>query len=416
MINATDTEVTRRELLALIGRPFRDRRVRDDQSGLALLDALLGMAIFALVVIIGVQNFSTLRGRAYVTAVSSDVKQVATVVEESRINDDAYAEALPPLPDGVNLTPGVSVARYARTANGSNFSVCAEHEKGPWAVYDSIKGTVTASGSTDGCAASALPPNPDPTDEPTEEPTDPGACDLSAMMIDHDGDGFSTSTENGVGWDPCDPANPIANGSGPNGDADGDGFLNRHELGSDPLMCFTFPAPAFGAAAISSAHDANVPVAGGYQPNADSDGDGLTNADEISTWGCSTWQNANAPWVGGASGDADSDGVPNGLEYLQYGPAAVTNPNVPVASGGGETGSTPIITGVSRAGGTITITGTNLTAVQAVVIPSAGGYSVPFCKTATTITVNGAPPGPWAMRAVYGPNPATDFVAFNVPG
>lgn len=59
--------------------PLRQRLVqrRRDRHGLAMLDALLGMAIFGLVCIIGVSGLSQYRARAYATQALSDVRGVS---------------------------------------------------------------------------------------------------------------------------------------------------------------------------------------------------------------------------------------------------------------------------------------------------------------------------------------------------
>jgi type II secretory pathway pseudopilin PulG len=144
------------------------------EQGLALLDVLLGMAIFALIVVIGVQNFSTLRNRAYTTQVSSDVKQVATAVQAAMTAPNATIDSLdrqsaagPPVVTGdadtvfstgdldatglsalgVNLTAGNAVGNAAKVGT-DQFTVCVQRgASGPSAVYTSANSqVVTAAG------------------------------------------------------------------------------------------------------------------------------------------------------------------------------------------------------------------------------------------------------------------------------
>ena len=121
-----------------------------DEKGLALLDVLLGMAIFALIVVIGVQNFSTLRNRAYTTQVSSDAKQTATAIQAYMTQpgitaapttvDAAFLTA-----NGVNLTSGNRIgATNGYAPSGDNFTVCIERgATGPSARYNSATSVVT---------------------------------------------------------------------------------------------------------------------------------------------------------------------------------------------------------------------------------------------------------------------------------
>jgi type II secretory pathway pseudopilin PulG len=146
---------------------------KTDEKGLALLDVLLGMAIFALIVVIGVQNFSTLRNRAYTTQVSSDAKQAATAIQAwmtapgntgAPANTAALVSTTGGPLEGVNLTSGNNIptatttgyVRGGTTAGPDNFKVCVQRgTTGPSAVYDSSTSTVTtASGA---CAAQTMP-------------------------------------------------------------------------------------------------------------------------------------------------------------------------------------------------------------------------------------------------------------------
>lgn len=112
---------------------FTDRRL--DQRGAGLLDVLLGMTIFALLVVIGGQNFSTYQKRATLEALNADIQQVAGAIEQYQTDNGrvppgassgvAYPTAAATYIDagsGSSLTnlgtltaklgPGVSIGRY----------------------------------------------------------------------------------------------------------------------------------------------------------------------------------------------------------------------------------------------------------------------------------------------------------------
>jgi hypothetical protein len=149
------------------------------QRGLATLDILLGLTIFALVIVTGVQNFTTFRDRAFVTQASSDVKQLAGGIEAVHVKDDAYpatvaanASSLP----GVNLTRGSKIGGYGVT--GANFRACilsgpSTSRPKAYAIYDSARGSVIEAGrgsthaSCDGSGIDATPTGPTDPNVPT---------------------------------------------------------------------------------------------------------------------------------------------------------------------------------------------------------------------------------------------------------
>jgi type II secretory pathway pseudopilin PulG len=155
----------------LAGRPLSTR----DQRGMGLLDVLLGMAIFALVITIGAQNFNTMRERSYVTRAVADVKQVATGIDTIRSKDDAYpttvARNASNLP-GINLTAGSRITGY--WSSDASFRVCLSQNSGSsakaWAMYESVRGTITGSGKGGGPAECDGVTGIDNT---TPEPVDP---------------------------------------------------------------------------------------------------------------------------------------------------------------------------------------------------------------------------------------------------
>lgn len=122
---------------ALNARPLRQnapRARRRLEAGLATLDVLLGLAIFALVVVIGVQSFQLFRERAYVTQATADANQLGMGVTgyltspDAKVSDLPNGEAsAPQLADwGVRLTTG---SRAWLLHDGARFAACVQNEK-----------------------------------------------------------------------------------------------------------------------------------------------------------------------------------------------------------------------------------------------------------------------------------------------
>lgn len=134
---------------------FRSRAAarRTGESGLALLDVLLGMAIFALIAVIAVQSMGQFRARAYQTATASDAQQLAVGLE-SYLTDNAAYPALVDIDTaaemravlGVNLTTNNSMSRY--TVAGTGYSFCVVNSAGAWSEYQSTAGAIVRSGSS----------------------------------------------------------------------------------------------------------------------------------------------------------------------------------------------------------------------------------------------------------------------------
>lgn len=170
---------------------------RLDQRGTGLLDVLLGMAIFALLIVIGMQNYSTYTKRATRSAVSADVSQLAVAIDQYMTDKGT---APPSAPSGVvyssgygvtaatyinagagssatnlstltaTLSPGVSVARYGVNTvvsggyePGTNWYVCLVHKGSggkidAWAGWSVLSASVTDSGSGTKTATSSTTP------------------------------------------------------------------------------------------------------------------------------------------------------------------------------------------------------------------------------------------------------------------
>ncbi|KQP63152.1 hypothetical protein [Nocardioides sp. Leaf285] len=138
---------------------------RDDRLHRPLLDVLLGMAIFALIIIIAIQSVNQYRQRAFQSAAQSDAQQVAIGLESYFTDKQTYpgasgtgAAATIAAADltamGVNLTEGVSINSYAPSAATGTFTFCAVHKSGgtgaanvdAWARYASATGAILDSG------------------------------------------------------------------------------------------------------------------------------------------------------------------------------------------------------------------------------------------------------------------------------
>ena len=148
---------------------------RTGESGLALLDVLLGMAIFALIAVIAMQGTRLTRERAYTTQTTAAVKDVSLLLEARVAHDTtlpSQGTAGTPsrtFPDwdgaasvasynnvsgieGARLTAGVEVARYTLYADQKSFMMCMVHRSsstGPvdaYAAYHSPSGKIVDSG------------------------------------------------------------------------------------------------------------------------------------------------------------------------------------------------------------------------------------------------------------------------------
>ncbi|KQP63154.1 hypothetical protein ASF47_19280 [Nocardioides sp. Leaf285] len=149
------------------------------QAGLALLDVLLGMAIFALIIIIAIQSVNQYRQRAFQSAAQSDVQQASIGLESYFTDNQAYpasgstagtisaaktstaatqnAATLSAL--GTNLTKNTFVWSYTPNSANGTFTMCIAHTSAglgttaltgagvdAWASYNSATGAIDASG------------------------------------------------------------------------------------------------------------------------------------------------------------------------------------------------------------------------------------------------------------------------------
>lgn len=150
----------RERMMSALRARLAARRDNKNESGLALIDVLIGLTIFALLVTIAITAVNQYRMRAYEAGALSDARQIGVAVESEatdagRYPDDLDASTLASL--GVKMTPGNIVAQY-EVHGVETFSVCVEHrddngEADAWARYDSAQGGITGKGRNGGCQA-----------------------------------------------------------------------------------------------------------------------------------------------------------------------------------------------------------------------------------------------------------------------
>lgn len=128
---------------------------RRTERGLATLDVLLGLAIFALVAVIAISAINQYRARAFENGTISDARTLGHVIEAEVIGEGSeYPPDLETARDLINgkvaLTPGNGLASYVLAPDG-NFHLCVEHDTGAYARYYSSVGAVTVSEREGSC-------------------------------------------------------------------------------------------------------------------------------------------------------------------------------------------------------------------------------------------------------------------------
>ncbi|MCP3420343.1 type II secretion system protein [Nocardioides pinisoli] len=435
---------TCRDLLAAIWRPVARRR-RTDQSGLALLDVLLGMAIFSLIAVIAVQSMGHVRARAYVTRVVSDAMQVALGIEGYMTDAGQLPAALADGPAnsddtqvttgdlGVNLSTGAAIRSYTVAEDGDNYSVCVDHtDSQAWAFYDSAADGITGSGigigTSETCTANLKDGDEDGDDEPTPTPT-PTLAACTVGISSHIG----FSPDAGATWETsylirsyspedCDRTalysaieghirsqHPAANPSGtrpttvdPANDAGWQGNILGTLIPSEFMAGVQSWLAGAHPDVVVEIHwdDAGSGGSGGSGSGgdgADADDDGFSLAEETAMG--SDPNDASSPWAGGRNGDADGDGHSNWVEFEAGGHTAVTDPAVLGTGGGGEGGQTATLIAATVApngGGTlITVTGTGMRSLVAGKASFAGMTQSVVINVSddSTLTFSGPPAG-----------------------
>lgn len=167
-------------------RPAWKRQVkpgRPDRRGLAILDVLFGIAIFALIVIIAIQSIGLFRARAFELRAILDAESIGKMIAgsdehvggpqaASRLVDEAdfllvsfdpkskvshrASSDLASIDDPVdyfdlNLTEGNSLTNWSVSSGSGDFAFCIEHESGPWALFRSDVGGIGDHGRAGSC-------------------------------------------------------------------------------------------------------------------------------------------------------------------------------------------------------------------------------------------------------------------------
>ncbi len=205
-----------RRRVSLFVRPSARRH---GESGLALMDVLLGMAIFALVAVIAVQAFGIFKQRAYVTQAVSDAHQVgmaiaAAMTDPNFIPGPGMADS-PTIPTGTITDDQLGALGANRTAEnriviqvdpGVGYNVCVDNQYA-YAWYEQEPGTVTRSGklseSEPGCEdfVSGDPVCIDPSETPIWIDPEPAYMEDYNPTVSYDSSDFALPWDAGITQD-----------------------------------------------------------------------------------------------------------------------------------------------------------------------------------------------------------------------
>lgn len=146
------------------------RKIEKSEKGLALLDVLIGMAIFALIAIIAVSAISQYRARAYESGAVNDARAIGIALEAQYTDANSYPDATDMNvnaaaanqansafygDNGVKLTKDNAVSDFTVSGGAGaaqTFSFCVTHKDGPWAKYDSAAGGIVDKSRTGTCS------------------------------------------------------------------------------------------------------------------------------------------------------------------------------------------------------------------------------------------------------------------------
>ena len=156
---------------------------RLNPKALALLDVLIGMAIFALIAVIAVIALGQFRQRAFQTGAVEDARSLGLVVESSSTNTGAYPATLSgTAPTTTARKSSITIGSSTTTLTADNhmewyvyfpptgtraagFALCVEHrtqsdgaQDDAHAVYSSLRGGIVAQSDQDGCPATYTNP------------------------------------------------------------------------------------------------------------------------------------------------------------------------------------------------------------------------------------------------------------------
>lgn len=118
------------------------------EAGLALLDVLLGIALFAIIAAVGFLVAPKLFGNAQEASTQNDVNAVSTALTsyygESQVYPASLSSTASEL-DSVRLSNNNRVV-YATNASRQRYTVCVRNGAGAYSVWDSDESKITRTG------------------------------------------------------------------------------------------------------------------------------------------------------------------------------------------------------------------------------------------------------------------------------
>ncbi|MDQ8172497.1 MAG: prepilin-type N-terminal cleavage/methylation domain-containing protein [Gemmatimonadota bacterium] len=116
--------------------------VRRRRSGFTLLELLIVVLILGILAAIAITTFGATKRRAYLAAMQSDLRGVATAAESQFTSDDTYATTVTPQgSEGVTLT-------FVGTATG--WQATATHASVPGVICSIASGSALSAGDSSG--------------------------------------------------------------------------------------------------------------------------------------------------------------------------------------------------------------------------------------------------------------------------
>jgi prepilin-type N-terminal cleavage/methylation domain-containing protein len=109
-----------------------------------LIELLIVVVIIGILAAIAIPKFANTKGRAYETAMKSDLKNLSSAMESYFFNNNAYAPSLTELGTNYRSSSGVTVA--VGSVTGSGWTGTATHSLSPKTCTVTIGGTATNEG------------------------------------------------------------------------------------------------------------------------------------------------------------------------------------------------------------------------------------------------------------------------------
>jgi type IV pilus assembly protein PilA len=96
---------------------------RRQSRGFTLIELLIVVVIIGILAAIAIPKFQNSKGKAYVTSLKSDLRNLVTAEEAYYFDNNVYTQDMSTLP--LNTSPGVVLT--ITTANGSGWAATATH-------------------------------------------------------------------------------------------------------------------------------------------------------------------------------------------------------------------------------------------------------------------------------------------------